>query len=381
MNARLKGWMIVVLVSNMMAPAGAEEITLTTYYPSPRGVVKEQQVTSHAELAYEGDDPKTPELEFVDPKLRVWIGRVAPEPPDANATRLNVFGGIRAGGMTFLDYEGSGDNYLFGNTYFGSSNEQPAGIWRADGAVGIGTTSPPLKLTVEGGPTAAIAFRQFETSAEGEPLLRGILYATDSDDVGFDEEMVLTFQGSSADDQSRIFIGPNSTTGGVGLIELDAKTVFVDKANVGIGTPTPTSPAPGPGGTPTTGNLDVNDVFVRAANGGAGRWMSQNSQVTYIDRVSSGVGSLGYPDAIPTTASNIIVTFHVTTQSSRDCFLLASADNVGERVAAHSFSPNNSDDAASDMNTMILPYSRSRRLNTRTSGSCWYQEVSFDGYM
>ena len=41
MGARLKGWLVVVLLLGTAVYALAEDITLTTYYPSPRGVYQE----------------------------------------------------------------------------------------------------------------------------------------------------------------------------------------------------------------------------------------------------------------------------------------------------------------------------------------------------
>jgi len=45
MRGQLKGWLIPTLLLGTMAYALAEDVTLTTYYPSPRGVYKELQVT------------------------------------------------------------------------------------------------------------------------------------------------------------------------------------------------------------------------------------------------------------------------------------------------------------------------------------------------
>ncbi len=44
-----------------------------------------------------------------------------------------------------------------------------------------------------------------------------------------------------------------------------------DGGNVGVGTTNPKSPTPSGS---TSGNIDVNDIWVRSANGGAGTWLS-----------------------------------------------------------------------------------------------------------
>ena len=41
MLTRLKGWIVLTVLLGMMAYVLAEELTLTTYYPSPRGVYNE----------------------------------------------------------------------------------------------------------------------------------------------------------------------------------------------------------------------------------------------------------------------------------------------------------------------------------------------------
>ena len=50
MGTRLKGWLILAVLLGTMAYAIAEEITLTTYYPSPRGVYKELRVMGNADV-------------------------------------------------------------------------------------------------------------------------------------------------------------------------------------------------------------------------------------------------------------------------------------------------------------------------------------------
>jgi len=57
--------------------------------------------------------------------------------------------------------------------------------------------------------------------------------------------------------------------------DIGANADLVVEGNVGIGTVNPTTAA-NPNGN-TTGNLDVNDVWLRDANAGAGRWASETS--------------------------------------------------------------------------------------------------------
>ena len=58
--------------------------------------------------------------------------------------------------------------------------------------------------------------------------------------------------------------------------------------NVGIGTTSPNGASPS--GQP--GNLDVNDIWVRSANGGAGGWASTSGKLTYTNEYSLPYGAV-----------------------------------------------------------------------------------------
>ena len=106
----MKRWGVMVvggLLVGMAGPVWAEEITLTTYYPSPRGV--------YDQLRTKGD---------------VHIGNFS-DPPSA---RLHVVGG---GSTVFRADDTSGDTSPF--------------LIDSGGNVGIGTTGPKGKLDVSGG--------------------------------------------------------------------------------------------------------------------------------------------------------------------------------------------------------------------------------------
>jgi len=51
MHAAMRGWLVAGLLLGTMAYAIAEDVTLTTYYPSPRGVYKELQTRETTLLA------------------------------------------------------------------------------------------------------------------------------------------------------------------------------------------------------------------------------------------------------------------------------------------------------------------------------------------
>ena len=50
MTAPLKSWMVAGLLLGTIAVAIAEEITLTTYYPSPRGVYNELRTAGNVQI-------------------------------------------------------------------------------------------------------------------------------------------------------------------------------------------------------------------------------------------------------------------------------------------------------------------------------------------
>jgi len=54
MERTLKAWLVVGMLLGTMAYAIAEDITLTTYYPSPRGVYNELRSNNNTFLAVDG---------------------------------------------------------------------------------------------------------------------------------------------------------------------------------------------------------------------------------------------------------------------------------------------------------------------------------------
>ena len=116
------------------------------------------------------------------------------------------------------------------------------------GNVGIGTTGPGEKFTVDAGLTWTVA--QFISDGS-----KARIKLTDmSDDY---------------------YLVGSSNKMSLGLTDgLSSQNLNIDsQGNVGIGTTSPTTDA-NPNGD-TTGNLDVNDVWLRGANAGAGGWASE----------------------------------------------------------------------------------------------------------
>ena len=112
-RSRITLWTTLGVLFALMAHAIAEDITLTTYYPSPRGVYQQLRTTDETLLATEGGN--------------VGIGTTSP--------------------VNQLDVEGAA---VIGAAYSGATLAPTDGLL-VQGNVGIGTTAPVVPLDVAGG--------------------------------------------------------------------------------------------------------------------------------------------------------------------------------------------------------------------------------------
>ena len=125
--------------------------------------------------------------------------------------------------------------------------------------------------------------------ANDPTIVPGAMYASISDEpADYDEEFVISMWGGGrdGDDRSSIFIGPNSHAGGVGRIELDARTVFIDGANVGIGTRTPTEKLQVAGAVKAT-EFKTGDITFEKNNESLWR-MFEDEEGLYLENVKTG---------------------------------------------------------------------------------------------
>ena len=134
MSGRLRSWMVPLLLLGTVAYAVAEELTLTTYYPSPRGVYNELRTAGNVQIGLLNPPP---------------VG--LPGPP-----RLHLVQGAGAAGDVVpaalrVDDEAPVGTILDATPF----------LIDANGKVGIGTASPLSALHVVSGqifltPTMAI---------------------------------------------------------------------------------------------------------------------------------------------------------------------------------------------------------------------------------
>ena len=177
-------WLILGLLLVTATYAIAEDVTLTTYYPSPRGVYAQLRIgvgtpaATTADLyvlkpiddgnfAFRVDDAPNPDTTpfVIDQNGTVGIGTTAP----GNKLQVAGAGGVSIdlrvnGRIQTGDAVNNGGLWLDGaNTMFVGQNEPNVGFWtsgvgwgafqidKASGNVGIGTTVPGKKLDVQGG--------------------------------------------------------------------------------------------------------------------------------------------------------------------------------------------------------------------------------------
>lgn len=214
-------FLFFILTVSIVLPAFSQQetITITTYYPAPFGVYRQLRLFPVADNA--PADPNDPFPCTANDEGAIYY--------DASTNSIKVcsvddLGNPAWGSSGLWRLGGSGDkHYLYPN--------------RTNWNVGIGTATPLGKLTVMGG-----AFKIANTNT----IIPGSMYTAVSDETAdYDEEFVISMHGDingdgtldsteHGDDRSSIFIGPNSHTGQVGRIELNANKINVT-GNMGIG--------------------------------------------------------------------------------------------------------------------------------------------------
>lgn len=265
--------LLAALALFLPASAGAETIELVTYYPAPgEGNVDADRL--HAGRATIGDpfsllDP--PDGDLPNGMLRVadQVG-IGMAPP---VRQLEVFidgsrpvsgDGIQlsgsAPGLFFVDGELSLPDY--------SNQRGGLGLAAAAGNYGLATQPGDLSLFTQ---TGSLHFATTPTAGTN-PSVRVTVEPDGDVGIGTPEPAGLLHVRGGNDAAANVLFTAGSDTAAAGAPAI----------RVGIGTETPTAAA-SPANGAITGNLDVNDVWLRGAN----RWASQAS-VFADNRIVSG---------------------------------------------------------------------------------------------
>ncbi|MBI2885110.1 MAG: hypothetical protein HYY15_02940 [Candidatus Omnitrophica bacterium] len=147
-------WIVPVVGLGTIAYAIAEDLTLTTYYPSPRGVYKEVRVTDRLAV---GTTTPTAQVEVVAPApaTAITTDQTTLQVSVPATTRFNTADQSltnAAASITNQAVNSSTNNALtnVGLTVSASGAERNYGLLVPQGQVGIGTTAPTTLLHLRG---------------------------------------------------------------------------------------------------------------------------------------------------------------------------------------------------------------------------------------
>jgi len=279
---------LVVVAALVIGLAYAEQMIFSTYYPAPYGRYRQFSTTGLTTLATDefgnegatalvgiGTTDPTEILEVEsDGDTEILVDAAG----DARLT-LDVEQDTSAAGVTFkrngvswgwlnYDHNGGGVNQTL---LFGINAAHRMAI-DGNGKVGIGAnfTHPNYILDLSHATHPVVGFNWTDTTGRGENMF--FQGSTFYGGVG-------AFGSAYADSRVRQGLGMTSGVNNNGFLFFRTKTggTYQDRmwitnaGNMGIGTRTP-EPHP----TDPSGNLDVNDIWLRSADNDAGAWLSES---------------------------------------------------------------------------------------------------------
>lgn len=190
MTAHWRNWFVVALLLGTTAYAMAEEIALTTYYPSPRGVYQELRTTGNTYLATQSGN--------------VGIGTIDPR----KALHIRASGLIDGGSRAGIILENGSGNRFFLNTWDGVNRFSIGRTGVGDdivvdsaGSVGIGKTPTFSPLS-----TLEIRARTIPPGFVGPAYPLEIFNQSDTGVAEIDENGTISTRGS-------VMIGSLTSTG------------------------------------------------------------------------------------------------------------------------------------------------------------------------
>ena len=254
-SKNILGWLFIGLIFCRLSPA-ANQITITTYYPSPYGVYKELRLNPIPTASQPPCNDNLKGTMYYD-KNKDTLYVCSKDPASGNTGWIPVPGGdnlywvlndsddiynINSSGSVGINTTGINPlSGIFVVSHDGTTEDLV--VDENNGNVGIGTTSPSYKLDVASTMRVRDVF-----GAGGKNLVIGDdAYLTDIDTAN-----MLGVYGMQNSDRAGIRLGS------------DGGYIFGDNGNVGIGTTDP------------MGELDVNGKNI-VLRGGTRKWVIHNS--------------------------------------------------------------------------------------------------------
>ena len=155
------------LFLSVATPALAEDITLTTFYPSPRGVYEELRTTNNTLLAMQAGRVGIGTNNPADPAVKLHVFGSG---TGADIARIAVTSTDNQAGISFLS-DASGEAVVYSPTGTDDLRLLVGGADRVSvtsgGNVGIGTTTPTNRLTVAGEGSIGVGYLGISAPTNG----------------------------------------------------------------------------------------------------------------------------------------------------------------------------------------------------------------------
>jgi len=297
MEKNWRGWLVVGLLWTTTLYALAEELSLTTYYPSPKGAYQTLSSTDSSRFAtYAGN---------------VGIGTISP----AATTKLEVKGAGNTSGSAGLHV---------------TNSDGTSGLFvRDDGNVGIGTVSPFSILDVSKATTGT-------TLGYGSNL--SLVNTQGVDTANLRSEIDFRFSNGISNSNSYLGVA-NQTAGDADLIFAPAtrgngteRMRITAEGNVGIGTSAPVTPLQVGTGASLSVGQGWNKIVAAAPSGLAGLSAVVGGAATFVSNNGTigGIANYNY-DNNTTYQMNFGASNYVFTNPATD-FQMASIDGSGNAV-------------------------------------------------
>jgi hypothetical protein len=228
----------------------------------------------------------------------VGIGTTSPGAKlDVNGeARINNIVTLNRGSLASLKFSRTNDFYLgidsSGNLNFLDDSASSLGVWKNNGNLGIGTTSPVKKLQVSGSATGDLINILCVNTHDTDGDTAGIGFSMTDNDLY--NKAAIFFERTTAQGIGDLHLAVNNTGSNVNVTKADARLTVKPSGNVGIGTTSPREKLDVDGDIVTTWG---NDKFVglQYQQGAA----YQNGLLLHGDNRSTGLIAKGGTGSTP----------------------------------------------------------------------------------